>query len=224
MATIKSTTKRLQIDKANAMMVAIVAASSFVVTFSLVASKTLWTQRTYQAKVIKAKETARNQLKANFAAASQLETSYKAFTGTSDNVLGGNPTGKGDKDGDNGKIVLDALPSKYDFPALTTSVEKMLSGGPFVLRGITGIDDELNQAANANSTKPVAIEIPFSFTAEGNFSAMKDLVAKTERSIRPISIQSMTLTGSDSKITLLVNAKTYYQPAKSLKINTEVLK
>src|SRR6185436_19057656 len=98
-----------------------------ITVFSLMASRGLLGQRSYQARVINEKGKAVKQLQSNVAATKSLVDSYSNFTSLSSNVLGGNPRGTGDKDGDNGKIVLDSLPSKYDFPALTTSLEKILS-------------------------------------------------------------------------------------------------
>ncbi len=217
-------TKRLQIDKANATMVAMVAAAAFIAVFSLVSSRALLRQRTYQNKVIDQQTKARDQLKTNLAAVDQLVIAYKSFTTTPDNVIGGNPSGTGDKDGDNAKIILDALPSKYDFPALTTSIEKLLGEKKFKVNSITGTDDEVAQSKNESVDNPEPIEIPFEFDAESNSGATKDLINVLEKSIRPIHIKSITLTGGESNLKLRVTAKTYYQPEKSLNIKTQVVK
>ena len=76
----------------------------------MVASRALWSQRGYQSRVISEKEKAVSQLESNIAATNQLAISYNAFVSTPDNVIGGNPNGTGDRDGNNAKIVLDALP------------------------------------------------------------------------------------------------------------------
>ncbi len=223
MADKKPTTKRLQIDKANAMMVIAVAVASFVVTFSIIAARALWSQQNYQSRVIKQKKVALDQLKSNLQAAQNLDIAYKEFTGGNDNVLGGNPSGNGEKDGDNGKIVLDALPSKYDFPALVTSVETLLTKNSIAVKSIGGTDDQLNQNDKpASSPKPV--EMPFTFTAGGSYQALKDLMSVTERSIRPINVQSISISGQDNDLSVTVNAITYYQSEVSLKMGTKVIK
>src|SRR5258708_5718319 len=114
MATLPASTKRVQINKATATIVGVIAAASFVTVFSLIASRALLGQRAYQSRVIAAKEQAKKQLQDNLSAVSALQTQYKAFVGTNENILGGNPNGSGEKDGDNARIILDALPSKYD--------------------------------------------------------------------------------------------------------------
>jgi len=216
--------KRIQISKANSTMVIAMAVSAFVVTFSVIAGNALMNKRNYQNKVIGAKEKAVKQLQANLTAANSLATSYKAFVGTSSNVLGGNPTGTGDRDGDNGKIVLDALPSQYDFPALTSSLEKLLNDNNYKGGSITGSDDEVAQQKVAATATPTPVSIPFQITVSTNLSGAKDLLTLLERSIRPIKVDSVTLSGSNNKLDVAITAETYYQPQKSLTIATKVVK
>jgi Tfp pilus assembly protein PilO len=216
--------KRLQIDKTNATMVIAIAASAFIVVFSLFATKALLSQRGYQARVISKKEQARDQLKKNIDTASTLETAYKSFVGTPQNLLGGDPNGKGDKDGDNAKIVLDALPSKYDFPALTTSLEKILTQNGLSINSITGTDDEVAQDANSGSNSPQAVDMPFEVSVKGSYDSVKKLMGVFESSIRPFNMNSLQFSGNDSSLTLDIKAKTYYQPEKDLSITTEVVK
>src|SRR6478672_9562147 len=101
MARITSSTKRSLITKANSTMVITTGVAAFLVVFCLVASKTLLSQANYQNKVIDKKKDAVTQLKANISARDSLVSSYKSFVNTPQNVLGGNPDGTGEQDGDN---------------------------------------------------------------------------------------------------------------------------
>lgn len=218
-------TKRLQIDKANSTMIIVIAIAVFVAIFSLVASKALWSQRAYQARVITKKVQARDILKANVDSVSKLDTAYQSFVGTPDNLLGGDPNGTGPKDGDNAKLVLDALPSKYDFPALATSLEKLLTDNHFIINSITGTDDQLHQQGNQVSPNPQPVPMPFDFTVTANYADTQNLFKVFEQSIRPFQIQKVDLTAQDNgQVQTHVTAQTYYQPGKSLKIQTEVVK
>ena len=215
--------KRLQIDKANATMVMAMAISAFVFTFSLVAVKALWSQRSYQQRVIAKKEDARDQLKQNIEAAGKLVTQYQSFVSQSQNLIGGNPDGNGPRDGDNAKIILDALPSKYDFPAMATSMKNLFSTKGIRVTSLSGTDDELNQLNNVETNKPTPVDMPFTVSIEGNYSSVRNLFVSLERSIKPINIATVSITGADSKLTVNISAKTYYQPAKSLKISKVVV-
>lgn len=216
--------KRNLISKANTTIVAVTAGACFIVVFSAVASVTLVNQFKYQNKVISAKRQARDIVKKDLEATKTLTASYQAFTTTSQNVLGGDPNGQGEKDGNNAKIVLDALPAKYDFPALATSLEKILSNQSVTIRGINGTDDALNTANTSLSASPQATAMPFKVSVSGDYEAMHNVVKALEHSIRPIDVQQLSLTGNQNELTLEITAQTYYQPGKDLKISTKVIK
>ena len=217
-------TKRMQIDKANARIVVYVSVAAFILVFSLVATKMLVSQATYQNRVIGIKRAAVNQLKTDISATSQLKVAYQGFVDTSQNVIGGNPKGAGAQDGDNTKIVLDALPSGYDFPGLTTSLETLLGSQNVKINSIAGTDDEVAQSSNQSSVNPQPVPIPFSITVQGDYTGIQNVLGAFEKSIRPIQVQTLNITGSQGKLTLNVTAQTYYQPAKSLNIKKEVVK
>lgn len=217
-------TKRLQIDKANTAMVVTLAIASFMVVFSLVAGRALLSQRAYQARVIAKKEAAKTQLLKNLEATGTLINSYKTFIGTSQNVLGGNPGGSGPKDGDNAKIILDALPDAYDFPGLANSLDRLLSDNNVKILSIAGSDDELAQQTNQSSATPVAVPIPFQVTVSSSYSSIQNLISVFERSIRPIQANTLKISGNDKTLTVDMTAQTFYQPGKTLQNTTEVVK
>lgn len=214
--------KHFEISQANTSIFTIVAVCSVVVVFSLMASRALLQQRTYQNRVIDKKKTALNQLKANNQAVTGLVNSYEALVTAPENVIGGSASGSGDKDGDNAKIVLDALPSKYDFPALASSLEKILESKKYDLNGITGTDDEVNQQ-QPTSGSPQPVEIPFDLNVTGKYASIQELVKILERSIRPFYITNLNISGTDSALTIGIGAKTYYQPGKNLDIKKETV-
>ena len=217
-------TKRLLIDKTNTTIVVVVSVAAFLTAFSLVATKTLISQATYQNRVIGAKHDALNQLKKDLSAVTTLKKSYTAFNTTTQNAIGGNPNGIGRQDGNNSKIVLDALPSSYDFPTLTTSLEALLAGQNVKINTISGTDDEVAQSTNQSSASPKPIPIPFQLSVSSSYNGIKGVIGAFEHSIRPIQITTLDLSGDQSNLTLAVNAQTYYQPAKSLNIETKVVK
>lgn len=223
MAKTASFTKRTLITKANSTMVLATGIAAFVVVFSLVASKALISQASYQNRVISAKKTALKTLEDDLAARDSLVASYKNFVGTPQNVLGGNPEGSGDKDGDNAKIVLDALPSKYDFPALATSLEKLIEGQGLTILNITGTDEEITQSVNQNAAEPQPIAMPFQVQVSGSYESVQGLVDVFKRSIRPFQITKVELSGDEGSMTATIDAQTFYQPEKSLNIRSEVV-
>src|SRR5690606_38811813 len=132
------------------------------------------------------KAAANKQLEENLKAWDQLSASYKSFDGASTNIISGTRTGTGDNDGPNSKIILDALPSSYDFPALASSVEKLLSSDGVPVSGITGTDEQLNQGGNVATPTPIPVAMPLSFTSSGvNYDVVTKLIDGLQRSIRP---------------------------------------
>jgi hypothetical protein len=223
MAKTASFTKRTLITKANSTMVLATGAAAFVVVFSLVASKTLISQASYQNRVISAKKEALSTLESDLAARDSLVASYKGFVNTPENVLGGNPEGSGDKDGDNAKIILDALPSQYDFPAMVTSLEKLIEGQGLTIMAISGTDEEITQSVNQTNAEPQPVAMPFQIQVGGSYDSIQDLVDVFKRSIRPFQIQKIEISGDEGSMTATIDAKTFYQPEKSLNIRTEVV-
>ena len=216
--------KRMQLGKDQATTVGIIASAVFITVFSLVSCKGLLKQRAYQQLVIGKQEKANTQLEENINAVNKLVVSYTDFVGAPNNVIGGNPNGPGDKDGDNARIVLDALPSKYDFPALASSLEKILSDRKFKISGIAGTDDELTQSKNQTSTKPEVVEMPFSLNVTGSYQSIQDLVGVFEKSIRPFKVTTVDFSGGINDMTFNVKAKTYFQPEKIFDVKTELVK
>lgn len=216
--------KRLKINQANTLMVAAIAISSFIVVFSLVASKALLSQRAYQSRVITKKESARDQLKSNVEATGPLGTAYSSWVGTPENILKGDPNGDNQNDGDNAKIILDALPSKYDYPAVATSLEKLMLQNHLKIDAITGTDQEVAQASQQVSQNPKPVEMPFEIQGTASYGSIQNLVAFFELSIRPFYIDSIEFSGNDKALKIDMKAKTYFQPERDLTIKTEVIK
>lgn len=223
-STVRSSVKHLQIDKNQSRMLIMTAFAAFFFAVMVVGGGALISQIRYQNKVISEKKKAVAQLRANVQATSSLASSYKAFVSTSQNVIGGNPQGSGPQDGDNAKIILDALPSKYDFPALASSVEKLVASQGMTIDGITGNDDEVAQIENESSPTPEPVAMPIEIAASGNFNSASGLIDNLNRSIRPFQIQKIQVTGSQSAMSMRINAQAYYQPAKNFNITKKVVK
>jgi len=218
-------TKRALITQANKRIVVATAVATFVFMFSAVAANTLVRQMIYQNRVISERKKALQIAEDSIVASEQLKVSYDAFLNTPQNLLGGNPAGSGDRDGNNAKIVLDALPAHYDFPALATSIEKLVNDKGLTFVSMTGTDDALMQQENVSSASPAPIEMPFEFSVRGSYTAVQALVDDLERSIRPFQVTKVDVSadGDGGDVTIKISAKTFFQPAKNLNVKEEVV-
>lgn len=231
MASIQElSSKRVKISRSTSMIVGSVAFASFIAVFSLIASRALIIQRSYQAKVIAEKEKTKKTLKDNLQATKVLKDKHKQFTENQTNLIGGSKSGNGLRDGDNDRLVLDALPSKYDYPALITSIEALISNPAYRETRITGTDNEVSQSANGSSASPTAIDMPFDISLKTSYLNSKILFENLDLSIRPIKILSIDITASKDKtgldanmLTFDIKASTSYQPSKRLEIKSKVV-
>lgn len=225
MADIPTSTKRVAISKANAQMVGIVAGAAFITVFCLFASHAVFSQNKYQSRVVTEKEKALRQLKDNIENFSDLRRQYQAFNAASTNVIGGTNGGTADNDGNNSKIILDALPASYDFPALTSSLEKILKDSGLKIGSIGGIDDEANQQGSATSTNPQSVAMPFNLSIENaNYNSVQQLISRLEHSIRPIQVDTLSISGGTTSMTVSVTGHTYFQSGKTVSITKKAVK
>jgi hypothetical protein len=237
----KTSIKHVQIDKARNTMLIVVGVASFITAFSLLSAKTLLGQSSYQHKVLKEKNKAVKQLKDDIGAANALKNQYDvaAAIGAGSNgdqntvTNNGQPIVLGPQDGDNAKVVLDALPSQYDFPALTSSLEKIVTNDHVGVQGISGTDAGSDSAqpatgatgaAAAPGPQSQASPIPFSVSAQTDYNTGLNLIKDFERSIRPFDITSLTINGSANTMNLSIQANTYYQPSVGLQITEKEIK
>ncbi len=206
-------TKRLQIEKSNTKVLIAISVAVVFLVFSLVATQALYKQFKYQNTVISLRSQAVKQLEKNISATKELEAQYIAFDTAPESI-----TGNADP---NSKVVLNALPSRYDFPALATSIESLLNTSGVSIESITGTDDQVT--AEQSNINPKPIEIPFTITAQGSYGSIQNLVKNIERSTRPIKINNVSLKGTDGNMQATINGTTYYQPLKNLDLDKKVI-
>ena len=125
--------------------------------------------------------------------------------------------------GDNARIVLDALPSKYDFPALISSVSNILTDDKITSPSVTGTDESATIDSSA-TTNPQPQEIQLTVTGTGTYENVQAFVQDLERSIRPFDVVSLQLAGPQDSLIFTLTVNTYFQPAKSLNVVTQEVK
>lgn len=214
--------KKAQILQANNIAVIWACVAAFALAFTAISAYKLIGQIAYQNKVLGAKKTALRQLDANLAARDDLVDAYQVFNSGAQNAIGGNPAGTGERDGNNAKIMLDALPSVYDFPQLATSVEALAGSQGVVITSMTGVDDQVTQSQQMGSAQPEAVAMPFTVTVEGPYAQVQSFVRSLELSIRPIKVTAASFTSGDGKVTAAITAESQYQPARKFQVEKKV--
>ena len=208
--------KREQIERAVSNVITIAGVAIFVTIFSLVSAHALLNKLIFQDHVINAKVAASNQLAADVNASNKLSKAYENFNQSNIDLLGNRVTSKVN---DNARIILDALPSSYDYPALASSIQAMLSVQGITIDSIGGADQS-STGSNTTSLNGL-VAMPFTFSISGPYQNIQNTVKVFESSIRPFQFLTMNYSGNQSDVTLSVTAQTYYQPATTFKITTK---
>lgn len=205
---LKVNDKRKLINKANSQIFLAVILSSVVVSAGLVSLKFLNDLRNYQSRVIAAQEETRDQLIANIESANEISEAFVEF--------------------DAGEIsaeeVLSALPSKYDYPALATSIDKLAGFSDATLESFAGEDEEAEISSSVQvSAQPEPYEIQLSMSVTGSYKDIQNYLKVLERSIRPMKINDLSLSGSDSNMEADLSVSTYYQPKDQLEFSKRTI-
>lgn len=206
--------KSAQIQKASSTLFAVVVVASIVVSFSGVFINLLWSQSRFNAKVINEREKVRDDLKSSLDALPKLKAELQTLE-SADDLL----KNQGDKT--NSAVVLDALPSKYDFPAVATSFAALAEKTGVKLDSFSG--DDVSKTAAASMADPKPVEIPFKISVSGNYQNVVKFIDSLEKSIRPIIVQSFNLSGDAKELELEASLSTYYQPAVDLNVKKRTI-
>jgi Tfp pilus assembly protein PilO len=198
-------TKRQLIKKSSSAIVGATAIAAIVASFSIVTINFLWNLSRHNESVITEKQKASRTLEENVENIEPLQNSFRIL-----------------ESGDvNSVTVLDALPSKYDFPALATTMESLAIRSGLTLSEFSGND--LEGEAAQQSTTPNPIEIPFTMVVQGEYQDIQEFIDNLGKTIRPLVVKSMELKGSDSSMKASLSIVTYYQPATDLNLTTKVV-
>lgn len=200
--------KKALIKKAGSQVFIAVVIGSIVVSFSVIFIKFLWGIKVHNDHVWAEKNTAKIALENNVKNLDELKRSYLLL----DN-----------NESVNARTILDALPSKYDYPALATSIENLVTKGssPVVLTGFTGTDQQLE--VQQKSSNPQPVEVPFTVTVKGSYDNIKGFIERLQKSIRPMKVANLSLSGNNADMEATIDVVTYYQPAQDLTIETRTV-
>lgn len=195
----KATTRREKILKAGSTVFIAVAVASVLVSFSVVSIRFLWAKKSYYDRVIDKKTVARDQAEKNLVNLGKLAEQFPALNGSTTT---------------NSTAILHALPPTYDYAALASSIESLAQRSGVSFTGAIGQDDSANAIANSSTSMPV--EVPLSLQVSGSYESVTAFIKNLELSTRPISVKSVTFTGTNAALRATIEATTYYQPTRNL--------
>ncbi|HUC78945.1 MAG TPA: type 4a pilus biogenesis protein PilO [Candidatus Saccharimonadales bacterium] len=209
----------IKISKAKARAITFLAIASFLLIFALFTSKTLLRLYVYQDRVLAAQQTSISNITKDQQVANSVVNAYKTFVNQPINIIGGPSSGTSTTSGNNAKIILDALPQTYDFPALMSSLQALLTIPGVTIDSLSGTDSSLTITQSESPTP-----IPIAFSVTGSYTSIQNFLSTLNKSVSPIDVLSMELSGTDSDLTATITAQTYiYNPSTGILTNTEVI-
>ena len=210
--------KRAQIASANKQMFAWVAIAAVVVVVCAVLMFNFVQRITYQAEVNGELNKTAQTLSGNIDTIDSLKKEVDKLNTDKNLNL---PNLRSD-DSTAFQVVLDALPTEDDRVSLGSSLQQRIlapSGISIEQISVTGVGSvgvdasEVDEAGEgASIVNPEAQAITFSFVIHGNYDNIQNALRDIERTIRPITIDSLNLQGTDEALQATVNATTYYVP------------
>jgi hypothetical protein len=118
------------------------------------------------------------------------------------------------------QVILDALPADNNALALGSSLQQKL----LQLPNLT-IDSLSVQASTGTSLTDTGTTVPFTVSMSApDANTLKDALARIEKSIRVIDIDTLSLERSGDKYAMILNAHAYYEPAKVVELKSETVK
>jgi len=124
------------------------------------------------------------------------------------------------------QVILDALPVEANYPALGSSLQRVLLINSQGVQVNSFSVSQLSSTVGVASSKiPGAYEMAFSFSAVGSSSSMVEFLKRLEKSIRVVDSVSYNISGASAdRVSLVFNGVVYYQPVKTLKITEKEVK
>ncbi len=219
--------KRTQIAKANRTMFLWIAIASALVGSALVVGIFLAQKAIFNEKVLSEKQATVATLDNNNQVAPELEDQIR--------VLDTNQALSSAKANDSDQaiqVILDALPAEGNFLAVGASLQNKLIASIPGLKSVESIQVDPIVGLETLSTDTTTVdasatgganEITFRLSVKGNQEAIKQILQNFERSIRLIDIISMQIETQQDGQVLTIQARTYYEPAKTIELQNKVV-
>jgi uncharacterized protein YoxC len=211
--------KRQQILRANQVMFLWVAGVSIVVGFSLVLMIFLVQRIWFNERIIAEKNKTVTTLEKNLSVIPQLKDNIRVLN-TNENLMA---TRLNDSDSAL-QSVLDALPADANSTAMASSLQtRLLSDVP----GVTIESLKVNSTSETENSEAEEGTIGFSFavsTVSANQNGLRQILLRIEKSIRPFTINSLSVESQGSRVVMLATGVGYYEPAQGLELKSKVLR
>src|SRR5690606_21114781 len=135
------------------------------------------------------------------------------------------------------QVVFDALPAGANSSAFGASLQRrFLEAGDIRIESLDVVPVREIETVSLSSDSAVGAssvqdgdehQVRFTFsvsTGTNNAAALKDLLVRIERSIRPINLTHLTLEVQGERLALRAEGHTHYQPVRTADLKDKVVK
>ena len=199
-----------------------VVIASVVLVTTVVVLFFLFKQFKFNNQVIKAENTAVKTLRDNI-------TQYDLLKKQVDKLVASDALSsvRNASSSDNLQVVLDALPATSDSTGFAASLQNIIAPSSgvslesIIIPGTTSVSATANETQQTVASTPQ--EIAYQVEVVGSYAAIQDFITKLEKTIRPVSIEMLDLSGTDNMLRASLQLKTYYQPEKNISITKKAI-
>lgn len=201
MAKLNIDQKKLNLNNPQNKTLMILSIAALTTALGVIGIRYFLDVRAYNGRVIEEREQVRDVAQSSSQALKSLRQSF-------DTLEAGKYTSR---------EVIDALPSKYDLPALNSSIEQLVRKNDLTMDGLNSSD--LSAEAQNSQNNPTPQPIEFSISVKGTYDQIQGLIDDLESSIRPMQVTKFSISGEQGSMSSEIEVVTYYQPSKSLETN-----
>lgn len=192
----------------NILIASVMVVVTIVLVISVLISKQLWGDVSFNQKVISRKSAVNKTLENNTELLDTIKSNFELL----------------EKDGPAPSLVLDALPVDLAYDNIGSEVEQAASrAGARLVLIAPQLAADPNVAPASTPTATGVQEVPFRATASGNYQALQSFLKNLELNIRPIQVSVITLSGENDALSIDISFTTYYRPAVSVEPQVEVI-
>ena len=217
--------KRTMIEKANRTMFIWVACASVVVGVSMVAIIFLAQMLMFNEKVLAEKNKTVATLKQNIKNIPDLKTAVRVLD--TDQAL---IDSKANSDDQAIQVILDALPSDANSLAFGSSLQTKILNFPGLsidkmqVDPVQGVESFTSSSQSNSSNYSEQGEIAFRVSVIGNEAALKQALLNIEKSIRTIDITMLKIETQTNTMSMTIEGRGYYEPARTVELRDKVIK
>lgn len=210
--------KRQQIDSSKRTMFISVAVAALVVGAGAVVAYFLAQQILFNMRVYGEKQATLTTVKNNISAIDELKKNLRVLD-TNSALKSVQTSGETTAV----QVILDALPSEANADALGASLQTKFVG---MVNGLSveSLQVEVAEDEDSSGTDITSPSINFTMTVSGSASGLKELLTRFEKSIRVIDMTRIDIQSNSDRLTMTVQGKAFYEPARVIELDTKVVK